>query len=173
MLIRATLFATQLAIGTVLADECKLPAHANHLRFEDFPAQSVTIKRPVNPRLLSDEAKMYRTRIREGAKESPSFAGNIIVTGWGCGTNCGQSAFIDAESGHVWVAPFIETSPFDSQYLFDEIGTYYCLASKLYVIVGSINDSDVEGIYYYRWTGKNLELLKTVELGRHKRGGQN
>src|SRR5574341_1202298 len=46
------------------------------------------------PLVLSREARMYRTRLREAAREKPNFAGHYIVTYWGCGTECvmGQSS---------------------------------------------------------------------------------
>ena len=47
-------------------------------------------------------ANMFRTNLRNAAKEGVNFAGHYILTTWGCGTNCTQSAIIDARNGRVF-----------------------------------------------------------------------
>src|SRR4051812_16159107 len=39
-------------------------------------------------------ANMFRTNLRNAAKEGVNFAGHYILATWGCGTNCSQSAII-------------------------------------------------------------------------------
>jgi hypothetical protein len=50
-------------------------------------------------------ARAYRTRLREGAKKGPNFAGHFTLVSWGCGTSCQEWAIIDARMGRVfdWV----------------------------------------------------------------------
>src|SRR5687768_4939658 len=47
-------------------------------------------------------ANLFRTNLRNAAKEGVNFAGHYILTSWGCGTNCSQSAIIDARNGRVF-----------------------------------------------------------------------
>src|SRR4051812_38998112 len=47
-------------------------------------------------------ANSYRTNLRNAAKEGVNFAGHYILTTWGCGTNCSQTAIIDARNGQVF-----------------------------------------------------------------------
>lgn len=49
------------------------------------------------------EAYLYRTTIRDQAKEGPNFAGHYTVATWGCGTECEGYAIVDAITGRVVV----------------------------------------------------------------------
>ena len=51
-------------------------------------------------------ARAYRTRLREGAKKGPNFAGHFTLVSWGCGSSCQEWAIIDARTGRAfdWVA---------------------------------------------------------------------
>lgn len=51
------------------------------------------------------DARTFRTRLREAAKERPNFAGHMIVTTWGCGASCQAVALIDARNGKVYFGP--------------------------------------------------------------------
>jgi len=46
-------------------------------------------------------ARTYRTRLREGAKEGPNFAGHYTVVTFGCGTQCQDNWVIDARTGKI------------------------------------------------------------------------
>ena len=72
-------------------------------RFEDFPVKKVYKGASAPVDLHSNpEAMTYRTRLREGAKHKPNFAGHYIVVDWGCGSNCQVYMLIDAISGRVF-----------------------------------------------------------------------
>jgi hypothetical protein len=45
---------------------------------------------------------MYQTRLREGAKKGPNFAGYFTLVSWGCGSSCQEWAVIDARTGRVF-----------------------------------------------------------------------
>jgi hypothetical protein len=42
---------------------------------------------------------MFRTRLREGARKGPNFAGAFTVVVWGCGSSCQIVAVVDAMTG--------------------------------------------------------------------------
>lgn len=46
-------------------------------------------------------AKTYRTKLREGAKKGPNFAGHLTVVQIGCGTQCQDNWVIDAKTGKI------------------------------------------------------------------------
>lgn len=50
-------------------------------------------------------ARAYRTRLGEGAKKGPNFAGHFTLVSWGCGSSCQEWASIDARTGRAfdWV----------------------------------------------------------------------
>jgi hypothetical protein len=72
-------------------------------RFEDYPATQIYKAKPAPPKIITAEQRRYRTRIREGVEKGwgvprdgeerpgPSFAENMIVVQWGCGSQCRQS----------------------------------------------------------------------------------
>lgn len=46
-------------------------------------------------------AKTYKTKLQEGEKEGPNFAGHYTVVSFGCGTQCQDNWLIDAKTGKV------------------------------------------------------------------------
>jgi ankyrin repeat protein len=72
-------------------------------RFEDFPVARIYKGAPARVDLSSNPlARAYRTRIREGARKGPNFAGHYTVVTWGCGSNCEVNAIVDAPTGLVY-----------------------------------------------------------------------
>ena len=56
--------------------------------------------------LTSDKnGRTFRTNLREAAKEKPNFAGEMILTTWGCGSSCQAVALINARNGKVTMGP--------------------------------------------------------------------
>jgi hypothetical protein len=47
-------------------------------------------------------ARAYRTRLREGVKAGPNFAGHFTLVAWGCGSSCQEWAIVDARTGRVF-----------------------------------------------------------------------
>jgi hypothetical protein len=74
-------------------------------RFSDYPVSERYHGRTA-PLVLTRAARMYRTRLREAARERPNFAGHFIVATWGCGTECVEGVIIDARTGRVFMLPF-------------------------------------------------------------------
>ena len=63
-------------------------------RFEGVPAQ---VDFSTNPDMLR-----FVTRITEGAKEGPNFAGHYTLISWGCGTECQSGVVVDAQTGAIY-----------------------------------------------------------------------
>src|SRR4029453_14494804 len=74
-------------------------------QFAAYPAPLAHPGKNAEPDLSTQEARSFRTRLREAAKERPNFAGQYILTTWGCGTSCVMGAVIDAQSGRVTFLP--------------------------------------------------------------------
>ena len=128
--------------------------------FEDFPVAEI-YRGAAAPLDLADNraAQEYRTRLSQAAQEKPNFAGHFILTNWGCGAACVQTAIIDAQTGLVFMLPFYVCcwSGMDDP-------LEYRLDSSLLVIRGRRNEQLPEAVYYYHWNGGQLELLQTLEL---------
>ena len=69
-------------------------------RFEDYPSIEAFTGRPA-PALIESTryGRMFGTRLREGARQGPNFAGAFTVVVWGCGSSCQIVAVVDARTG--------------------------------------------------------------------------
>jgi hypothetical protein len=116
-------------------------------QFEDFPVSTV-YKGPHAPVDLSSnpEARAYRTRLREGAKKPPNFAGHYVLVDWGCGTQCTVYMMVDVRNGRVFDAP---------QAL---MGGAYRLNSSLF-IAAEVDPDDNYPARYYRWSNGTFNLI--------------
>jgi hypothetical protein len=117
-------------------------------------------------------ANMFRTNLRNAAKEGVNFAGHYILTTWGCGTNCTVSAIIDARNGRVFFPDQLGGSTFGfCEFPDDTEPLVYKANSRLLVLNGfKAGDLDKQdgrcGIYYLEWTGTNFRQVKFVQKKR-------
>ena len=144
------------APATLLAPGFETP------RFEDLPVSEQFKGKPAAVKLASPEARRYRTVIREGAGEGPNFAGHYTIVEWGCGAGCVQFAMVDAKTGSVFMPPFYvgPCALVEGETGEPEEPLQYRIDSRLLIVSGSRNEEG-EGVYYYKWDGKRLELIKT------------
>lgn len=125
--------------------------------FADFPATPGR-----GPHLRPDfttnpQARLYITRITEGAKEPANFAGHYRLVTWGCGSSCQMSALVDQHTGRIYDVP--ETA----------LGLEYRLNSRLLITdhltdEGYSNTFVINSMYpapaFYLWTGKQFRKLE-------------
>ena len=165
MKILVTVLFITLFAATTLAQMGATP------RFEDYPAPVYKGRAAALKLNDSEEARNFRTRLREGAREGVNFAGHYTVVQWGCGTACLQAAFIDAKTGAVFFPR--ELNGFGVWYWGKE--DYDALQfkpnSRLIVMSGfpaseGNKDEPKSGLHYYEWTGRRLRLVKLVEKKR-------
>ena len=135
----------------------------NDPRFEDMPVTEKFAGKPAPVKLLTTEARRYRTVIREGAREGPNFAGHFTIVTWGCGAGCVQFAIVDAKTGLVYSPRFYVAARthFDEETDQPDEPLQFRIDSKLLIVSGSPNEKN-EGVYYYSWDGKRLALIKSA-----------
>lgn len=138
-------------------------------RFEDFPVSEKFTGKPVTVKILSRDARRYRTVIREGAREGPNFAGHYTIVTWGCGAGCVQFAIVDAKTGAVYSPRFYVAARmhFDEETQQPDEPLQFRIDSKLLIVSGSPNEKN-EGIYYYSWNGRRLALIKSAAFKKPK-----
>lgn len=125
-------------------------------RFEDYPSLKRFAGHPA-PVLVGSAryGRMYRTRLRDGARKGPNFAGAFTVVVWGCGSSCQIVAVVDAMTGAL-----------SEQTLRTTNGVEYRRESRL-LIADPVHAGDPPldtcaacGIpAAYEWTGSRFELL--------------
>jgi hypothetical protein len=142
--------------------------------FRQYAAQVETAKTArVNLKSHKD-ANNFRTNLRRAAKEGVNFAGHFIFTTWGCGTNCAQSAIIDARTGRVFFPGELEGSGFGFCDLPDETEPLVYKANSRLLILSGFKGGDLDlkngrcGIYYLEWTGAKFKQVKFVGKKRRE-----
>ncbi len=113
------LFVASVIASTSSYAQSPLPEFSTYL----VPKNEVFKGTPAAVDLSNYEgANTYRTKLREGAKSGPNFAGHYTVVSFGCGTQCQDNWIIDAKSGKIL-------------YRFSSVlGTQYHLDSSLLII---------------------------------------
>jgi hypothetical protein len=117
-------------------------------------------------------ANMFRTNLRNAAKEGVNFAGHYILTTWGCGTNCSQSAVIDARNGKVYFPDELEGAGFGFCEFPDDTEPIVYKADSRLIVLNGFKGGDLSvknapcGIYYLEWTGTKFRQVQFVEKKR-------
>lgn len=132
---------------------------ANVPQFDEYAAK-IYSGSVSSPDLLSHpNARTYRTRLRNAAKGDINFAGNYLLTTWGCGTTCIMGAVINAKSGAVHFLPGSICCWFKAGE--DVIPIDYRLDSDLIIFTGLINEQEPIAKHYYEFREGEFMLLKT------------
>jgi hypothetical protein len=136
------------------------------LKFENFPAHKKFDGKTATVKITSSRARMFRTMLRENAKEGADFAGHYKVAKWGCGSSCVSLAIINLKNGNVYFTPsllWIGTPPMiwssDNK---PEDSIQYKVNSNLLIAVGARNDEGC-GKYFYKWEDGNLKFIKSTK----------
>lgn len=113
-----------------------------------------------SPNLKSHtDARSYRTRLRHAAKGNVNFAGEYVLTTWGCGTTCIMGAVINAKSGAVQFLPGSICCWFDAGEDINPID--FQIDSSLIIFTGMINEQEPIAKHYYELRDGEFMLLKT------------
>jgi len=136
--------------------------------FTDFSVSDRFQGKPAAVKLVSAQARKYRTMLRDGAKEGPNFAGHYTIAQWGCGSGCVQFAIIDAKTGDVYFPAFYVAIVADPDVKMDQIPEplQFKPDSKLLIVTGARNEKG-GGVYYYKWERNRLALITSTPLSKH------
>jgi len=141
------------------------PSPQSAPRFSDYPATRSAQPRAANPiglRLTSPSTRRYGTILHEEFKKPANFAGHLRVALWGCGTDCRNFAVLDQNTGAAYTLPHVDE--ISGAMGNDDERIEFRQDSRLLVISGSINDGTVPGKFYYLWTGKRLQRIRSMPL---------
>lgn len=71
-------------------------------QFDDYPVAEEFrgVPAPVQMR-SAPYGSTFKTRLREGTRGGPNFAGNFTVVIWGCGAPCQMVAIVDLRNGRL------------------------------------------------------------------------
>lgn len=138
----------------MLLSGLRLPATGPPPRFQDFAAPGPPYRGPhAAPRLRPGTAAwLFRTRIREAARQAPNFAGHYVLAAWGSGSSCVHYAVVDVKAGHVYFDGNTVTSDGlvgmpDSARLVD-----FRVTSRLLIFTGRIDEASQDaGPHYFQF----------------------
>lgn len=132
--------------------------------FGRFPVNSPSdTSRPIRPDVRSGKAHLYRTVIREGAKQGPNFAGHYTIIRIGCGAATVCVAIADTHSGKVFFPSELENaSALQIAIPGPDVDTLnYRRDSQLLIVVGSPNENSTRaGVSYYLWRSNKLSVIR-------------
>lgn len=117
-------------------------------------------------------ARTFRTNLSNALKSGVNFGGHYIVATWGCGTNCTESAIVDARTGRVFFPKELEGAGFGFCELGDESEPLRYKADSRLLVLNGFKGGDLDsektpcGIYYYEWTGTALKRVAFVKKKR-------
>ena len=122
-------------------------------KFDDYSAGVPYRGRPAYVQFAShQDARRFRTRLREGIAQGSNFAGRFRVVTWGCGTACRSGLVVNVETGHVYELPHASNWT-------------YRLGSTLLVLDGPselwepCKPAWIPPTRYLIWTGSGFEEL--------------
>lgn len=71
-------------------------------RAEDYPAPPVYKGKPARLLLDSEFARTFRTRLTATLSQKPVYAGEYVLTGWGCGSSgCYNKVLVNKRTGQA------------------------------------------------------------------------
>ncbi|MFQ1834746.1 hypothetical protein ACK36Q_11980 [Aeromonas veronii] len=141
-------------------------------RKEDYPAPPVYKGKPAKLSLDSELARTFRTRLTAALSQKPVYAGEYVLTGWGCGSSgCYDQVLVNKRTGKVLDAVFNAYSSYDVSNNSDiRVGEWIespQIDSRLLTTVKVENSQDGKSFVYYTnyyiVDKKQLPLIKTVQ----------
>lgn len=146
--------------GFVYGQTPRLPS------FDQYSSR-VVVNRSKAPNLRSHkDAKLFRTALRNAAKEGVNFAGAFVLTDWGCGASCQVGAIIDAKTGEVFFPNQLQgfwSQDWDGKPKAFGFKKNSSLLMFLGFEPGDYNDQrERYGYHIYRWTGRVLKKIKYI-----------
>jgi len=126
--------------------------------FTQYPAPPLYEGRAASL-VLSDETRAFRSRLQEAAKQPVNFAGEYVLTLWGCGAGCVDGAVVSRKTGKVSMLP-------SALHVREEGGhaLQYRVDSRLLVMNGSFTEGGISSRHCYTINGDIFVPVKAFGL---------
>ena len=128
-------------------------------QFRDY-ATTASHSGPAAPTQLVTEAdRTYRTRLRAASTQAANFAGDHVLTAWGCGTNCVHGAAVSLRTGQVTFLP-------GSVCCWNGEGDKLSFRpnSRLLVTAGLMGEEGPYGAHFWEFTGQSFRRITTIAV---------
>lgn len=127
--------------------------------FNNFKVTSFYQGAPAQAVIKTDDEKTFRTRLRESAKQPVNFAGQHVLTTWGCGTGCLYGAAINQRTGVVTFLPGT-ISGWQGQ----GERVMFHRNSRLLMLAGVIDEGEEHGLHYYELVNDRFTHVSTIPV---------
>lgn len=135
-------------------------AHANEPpKFKDYLAPSLFSGPAATVQIETEAEKTYRTRLRAAGQVPANFAGDQVLTTWGCGMGCTFGAAVSLRTGKVSFLPGTVCC-----WKGDGARLEFRANSRLLVMAGLINEEGTYGAHFYEFTGQGFRRVKTIAV---------
>ncbi|HEX2724910.1 MAG TPA: hypothetical protein VHN20_03715 [Beijerinckiaceae bacterium] len=121
--------------------------------FRRFPATRIYRGQHASPRLITKQARLYRTRLRRAARGKPNYAGIHALTMWGCGAQCLDGAVVNLVTGKVVFLPDGVSRCFDAR-----------PNSRLLMLANGGFGGLAQTYAFYDFNGRRFRLVKLIKL---------
>ncbi|WP_317930215.1 hypothetical protein [Halioxenophilus sp. WMMB6] len=140
---------------TLAAAGAASAASADSPKMADYPATPVAGTLQTIDMNSDPDAGMFKTRLGYLIGEPANFAGDNVLTFWGCGTGCQMLAMVNLPTGKVTVF---------SEELIASNGYCYRADSRLLMVNPLEEYMEPEDAYYFKtgfylWDGSQFKLL--------------
>ena len=136
-------------------------------KFTAFPATPFT-GRAVPVQLLTDDDRAFRSRLRDASVRPVNFAGEYVLTTWGCGTECVTGAAVNLRTGVVAHMSFTVNG-----WHGEGDNLTFKPDSRLLVAAGNINETGtIYGVHFFEFKDDVFKEIATVPMHDPGLGGQ-
>lgn len=130
--------------------------------FQDYPASKAYAGKTAKVILKTAQEKSFAKHLRETTKQAVNFAGEYVLTTWGCGSSCTAGAVVSLKTGRVVFLPGICCWGGEGEREQQE----FHINSRLLITAGEDNEKNVYGVHFYELTGREFKHLKTTPVAR-------
>ena len=126
-------------------------------KFNEYPSEVFAGPR-ATAKLVSDFDKNFRTRIKKTQSQPINFAGEYVLSTWGCGTSCSVGVAVSARTGKV-----VELPGSICCWQGEGDNVIFKKNSRLLVIAGLINEEGENGTHFYEIKNDLFLHVKTIK----------
>lgn len=135
----------------------KTPASATP-KFNDY-LSAIYAGQRANVNLLTDFDKNFKTRIRKTQSQPINFAGEYVLSVWGCGMDCLMGVAVSARTGQVIELPgFVCCWKGNGEKIISKKN------SRLLVFAGLLNESGQHGAHFYELRNNQFIHIQTIPV---------
>ena len=127
-------------------------------KFNDYLSE-IYIGQRTNAKLLTDFDNKYKTRIRRTNSQPINFAGEYVLSAWGCGMDCLMGVAVNTRTGQI-----IKFPGFVCCWKGGGESVIFRKNSRLLVLAGLINEYGQHGAHFYEFKDNKFIYIQTIPV---------